>query len=79
MKDTWFYLTKDRVERLVQVQQRVNGKWDRYPVIFYEPDFPIKGAKSFFSGGGGLTSTAKDYANFLQMYLNGGNTTGEGS
>ena len=30
----------------------------------------------FFSGGGGLSSTAKDYANFLQMYLNNGELNG---
>lgn len=31
-----------------------------------------KVAKAFFSGGAGLSSTAGDYAKFLQMYLNGG-------
>jgi CubicO group peptidase (beta-lactamase class C family) len=43
---------------------------------YYDPDYPIKGAMSFFSGGGGLSSTAKDYANFLQMYLNNGEMNG---
>jgi CubicO group peptidase (beta-lactamase class C family) len=45
-------------------------------VTFYDPDYPIKGAKSFFSGGAGLCSTAYDYATFLQMYLNGGELNG---
>jgi len=36
----------------------------------------MKGAKTFFSGGAGLSSTAKDYAIFLQMYLNGGEYNG---
>jgi CubicO group peptidase (beta-lactamase class C family) len=45
-------------------------------VTFYDPDYPVKGAKSFFSGGAGLSSTAKDYAVFLQMYLNGGEYNG---
>jgi len=31
-----------------------------------------QGAKTFFSGGAGLSSTATDYARFLQMYLNNG-------
>ena len=72
MKDTGFYLPPEKAARLVPVQQPENGRWVRYPVTFYDPDYPIKGAKSFFSGGAGLCSTARDYATFLQMYLNGG-------
>ena len=77
MNDTWFYLPTDKASRLVSVQQKnERGEWSRYPVTFYDPDYPIKGAKSFFSGGAGLSSTAKDYATFLQMYLNGGELNG---
>jgi len=77
MKDTWFYLPKAKSHRLVSVQQKSdNGEWVRYPVTFYDPDYPIKGARRFFSGGAGLSSTAKDYATFLQMYLNGGELNG---
>ena len=77
MKDTWFYLPEKKAKRLVSVQQKSDrGEWIRYPVTFYDPDYPIKGAKRFFSGGAGLSSTAKDYATFLQMYLNGGELNG---
>jgi len=77
MNDTWFYLPNDKANRLVSVQQKNDrGEWERYPATFYDPDYPIKGAKSFFSGGAGLSSTAKDYATFLQMYLNGGELNG---
>ncbi|MEQ9437593.1 MAG: serine hydrolase domain-containing protein [Cyclobacteriaceae bacterium] len=76
MPDTWFYLPDSKASRLVAVQYPNNGKWERYPVTVYDPDFPVKGAKRFFSGGGGLSSTAKDYATFLQMYLNGGELNG---
>jgi len=77
MNDTWFYLPSDKANRLVSVQRKNDkGEWVRYPVTFYDPDYPIKGAKSFFSGGAGLSSTAKDYATFLQMYLNGGELNG---
>ena len=77
MKDTWFYLPEDKTKRLVSVQQKSDGsEWIRYPITFYDPDYPIKGAKRFFSGGAGLCSTAKDYATFLQMYLNGGELNG---
>jgi CubicO group peptidase (beta-lactamase class C family) len=76
MKDTGFYLPAEQAGRLVPVQKPEGGKWVRYPVTFYDPDYPIKGAKSFFSGGAGLCSTALDYATFLQMYLNGGELGG---
>lgn len=76
MKDTGFYLSADQAGRLVTVQKPENGQWVRYPVTFYDPDYPIQGAKSFFSGGAGLCSTARDYATFLQMYLNGGELGG---
>ena len=77
MNDTWFYLPEDKASRLVSVQKPYNGKWVRYPVTFYDPDYPVKGAKKFFPGGAGLSSTAKDYATFLQMYLNGGELNGK--
>lgn len=77
MNDTWFYLPSEKASRLVAVQKPVDGQWVRYPVTFYDTDYPIKGAKRFFSGGAGLSSTAKDYANFLQMYLNGGELNGK--
>ena len=76
MKDTGFYLPPEKAGRLVAVQKPENGGWARYPVTFYDPDYPIKGARSFFSGGAGLCSTARDYATFLQMYLNGGELDG---
>lgn len=76
MKDTWFYLPDDKASRLVPVQQEEQGKWVHYPVTFYDPAYPISGARRFFSGGAGLSSTVVDYANFLQMYLNGGELNG---
>ena len=76
MNDTRFYQPESKADRLVAVQQKVNGKWEKYPVTFYDTDYPVKGAKTFFSGGAGLSSTAKDYATFLQMYLNGGEYNG---
>lgn len=76
MNDTRFYQPEEKAGRLVAVQQKVNGKWEKYPVTFYDTDYPVKGAKTFFSGGAGLSSTVKDYATFLQMYLNGGELNG---
>ena len=76
MNDTWFYLPQEKAGRLVTVQKPENGKWIAYPTTFYDPQYPAKGAKKFFSGGAGLSSTAHDYATFLQMYLNGGELNG---
>lgn len=76
MNDTWFYLPQEKAGRLVTVQKQEGGKWMPYPTTFYDPQYPVKGAKRFFSGGAGLSSTARDYATFLQMYLNGGELNG---
>jgi CubicO group peptidase (beta-lactamase class C family) len=74
MNDTWFYLPDSKKSRLVPVlMPGKNGqKWERYPVTFYDPDYPNTGAKTWFSGGAGLSSTAKDYVTFLQMLLSQG-------
>ncbi len=78
MTDTYFYLPEAKSSRLVSVQRPdKNGKWEKFPVTFYDTDYPIKGARTFYSGGAGLSSTAKDYATFLQMYLNGGEMSGK--
>jgi len=76
MNDTYFYLPNSKNSRLVPVQTLKDEKWIRYTNTNYDTDYPIKGAKTFFSGGAGLSSTAKDYATFLQMYLNDGELNG---
>ena len=76
MNNTAFYLPKSKENRLVAVQTKEDGKWINYPITFYDPNYPITGAKTFFSGGAGLSSTAEDYAKFLQMYLNNGELNG---
>ncbi|MCZ6703904.1 MAG: serine hydrolase [Ignavibacteria bacterium] len=76
MDDTWFYLPESKHNRLVSIQKKETNNWINYPTTFYDPNYPVKGAKRFFSGGAGLSSTAKDYATFLQMYLNNGELNG---
>ena len=77
MEDTWFYLPEEKISRLVPVQEKSDvGEWVYYSSDHYDPEYPAKGAKRFFSGGAGLSSTARDYAIFLQMYLNGGELNG---
>lgn len=78
MDDTYFYVPEDKHHRVVPVQTRIEDEWGFYehPEKYYDENYPISGAQTFFSGGAGLTSTAKDYATFLQMYLNGGELNG---
>jgi CubicO group peptidase (beta-lactamase class C family) len=77
MNDTRFYLNEDQAPRLVTVHTSKDGKWAPFPVTFYDPAYPKTGAKVFFSGGAGLSSTTEDYAKFLQLYLNGGIYNGQ--
>lgn len=77
MNDTYFYVPESKAARLVKIQHKPNGQWAHFTDHFYDPEYPIKGAKAFYSGGAGLSSTAKDYATFLQMYLNKGELNGK--
>lgn len=76
MEDTWFYLPGGKSRRLVNVLTKDSLGWASYEADNYYIDYPKKGAKTFFSGGAGLSSTVMDYAFFLQMYLNGGEFNG---
>jgi CubicO group peptidase (beta-lactamase class C family) len=69
MNDTAFLLDSSQTERLAQ-PQAIPGAPPL--VIGYNPAKPPK----WFSGGGGLLSTAEDYARFCQMLLNGGELDG---
>ncbi len=77
MQDSYFYLPANKVDRLVKVQTKTNGKWVHFTDTFYDVEYPARGARKFYSGGAGLSSTAKDYALFLQMYLNQGELNGK--
>lgn len=77
MNDTWFYLPKNLAPRLVNVYLPNDGSWVKPPEgLGWDTTYPIAGSQSLFSGGGGLSSTAMDYAKFLQMFLNGGEYNG---
>ena len=70
MKDTTFLLDGAQTARLAQYQPAPGGGAPL--VLGYNPAKPPK----WFSGGGGLLSTAEDYARFCQMLLNGGELDG---
>ena len=71
MVDTSFYVEAAKASRLAgQYRPGTDGTLQRSD----NGDFLEKPA--FFSGGGGLTSTASDYMKFAQMHLNGGELNG---
>jgi CubicO group peptidase (beta-lactamase class C family) len=83
MKDTYFYLPKDKQDRLVTLYttDSVTGK-----AVKMKPTLTINGKfiqdypntnGTYYSGGGGLSGTINDYAIFLQMMLNGGEYNGK--
>ena len=74
MKDTHFYLPKEKEDRLATVYSSEKEGIKRAPDTgtMVSQGAYIKGPRKSYSGGAGLLSTAKDYAQFLQMMLNGG-------
>jgi CubicO group peptidase (beta-lactamase class C family) len=81
MKDTSFYMTKDRVGRFPTLYRPVfkSGEWkleiDEKP----ENNPTFTGAVTSLDaggGGGGVLSTAADYARFARMLQNGGELDG---
>ncbi len=75
MNDTYFYLPKEKYSRLVPVytpdKQQHLTKWNATTFPGVSVDYPVADG-TYYSGGGGLSSTIKDYAIFLQMLLNNG-------
>lgn len=75
MKDTGFHVPAEKADRFAQVYNYAEDG-----SLFAQEGFG--GGRSylepatFFSGGGGLVSTAMDYARFCQMMLNGGELDG---
>ena len=77
MKDTYFFLPDDKADRLVTIYNKrgPKGQIVRCDNEFYQT-YPISGAKTYFSGGGGLCGTVEDYSKFCQMMLNKGTYNG---
>ena len=74
MKDSYFNVPASKADRLATVYTEDSLhqiiRWS-HSFRDIDPDYPIMN-KHYFSGGAGLSSTAFDYAIFLQMLLNGG-------
>lgn len=81
MKDTYFNVPAAKHARVVPLHLEVMGKLVKAPALVphngtFQIDYPKTGS-TYFSGGAGLSSTALDYAVFLQMLLNGGEYNGQ--
>ena len=73
MSDTHFYLPQEKAGRLAAGYAFARNEWGMFGLL----DSPatsskVLGPKTYLSPGGGLLSTAGDYARFAQMMLNGG-------
>jgi CubicO group peptidase (beta-lactamase class C family) len=81
MKDTYFFIPQEKAARLVNLYkedslghlQKLTGNVLNGPTVM---NYPIL-KSSYYSGGGGLSSTTYDYAVFLQMLLNNGKYNGK--
>ena len=73
MNDTYFYLPKNKHDRLVKVytQFRADSLQELRPSIF-PVDYAKQDDKGYYSGIGGLVSTTEDYGKFLVCLLNNG-------
>ncbi len=70
MQDTAFWVSPDRLPRLAANYTRMPDKTLR---VEDDPAASLYASQpAYLSGGGGLVSTAADYARFCQMLLNGG-------
>jgi len=85
MQDSGFFLPEDKASRLAMAytyypDQGLRPILDNQVVkegeFSYSADYPTRGPRTYFSGGGGLCSTAEDYYRFCQMLLNGGELNG---
>lgn len=82
MKDTYFYLPSSKHNRLVTLYTENKEKaLTKMPATSplngtFHANYPAS-AGTYFSGGGGLSSTAYDYALFMQMLLNEGEYNGK--
>lgn len=76
MKNTFFYLPKEKQAKLVPIYlQKEDGTLEMATNtggISSGMDYPLQADNNHYAGGGGLSSTALDYATFIQALLNNG-------
>ncbi len=75
MVDTYFYLPDEKKDRLVPVytQNEQGLSMSEHDGLTETLDYPKSKDFGHYAGGGGLSSTAMDYARFIQALINNGN------
>jgi len=73
MKDTFFQVPAEKLARFGTNHRRTR---EGELLVSEKADGRFANEVTFFSGGGGLVSTAMDYLRFSQMMLNGGELNG---
>jgi CubicO group peptidase (beta-lactamase class C family) len=74
MHDTGFIVPEDKLSRFTAAHLLADG--GMLKVIDDPSASRYRTRRKYLSGGGGLVSTARDYARFCQMLLNGGQLSG---
>ena len=74
MNDTFFEVPKEKLQRFGTLQAKDAG--GKLMVIDRPKTSDFANNVTFFSGGGGLVSSAMDYLRYSQMMLNGGELDG---
>jgi CubicO group peptidase (beta-lactamase class C family) len=73
MKDTYFYLPKNKQDRLVKLYAKnTDTSLALVPPALFNADYPLQKNSKYFSAIGGLVSTTYDYAKFLSCLLDRG-------
>ncbi len=73
MQDTYFYLPKQKQNRLVKVYAKISkDSLTEIDPKVYPVDYPLQEKGQYFSAIGGLVSNTHDYGSFLQCLLNNG-------
>lgn len=76
MRDTYFYLPKNKQGRLVKVyMKKAKDSLAEINPAVYPVNYPLALKGKYFSAIGGLVSTTHDYALFLQSIYYDGNTS----
>jgi len=70
MNDTWFNVPEKDASRVAVIYRKTANGLEKRPSLAI-------GSRAYFSGAGGLTSTAEDYLKFAQMLCNGGQLNGK--
>lgn len=76
MLDTGFYVPEEKHHRFTSSYGPAQEGEEGIRVVDHPSNSVFSKPTTFFSGGGGLVSTASDYLRFCQMLLNGGELDG---